>query len=218
MDGFYDQVGIPGGKKDLSKIIVLLGGAKGAADVDLELLRDIGEIARREYGLGLAVRSGVMPIPETLFPRFPEHNVGELHLAAPFEDLIFDHEAFAPGLKNAIYRWIDNEWPGERQPHMSDEDFYHATRKRALLPFKQALWNMPVEWRDRIMADVQRKAVSYFDTLKVSNTTGLVRDTVDIERVGLPTPASGYAHTAETTFKTLLDRMGGTRPITIGPL
>ncbi len=218
MEGFYDQLSIPGGKKDLSKIIVLLGGAKGEADVDLDLLRDIGEVARREYGLGLAVRSGVMPIAETPFPRFPEHNIGELHLAAPFEDLIFDHEAFAPELKSAIYRWIDNEWPGERQPHMSDEDFYRATRKRALLRFKQALWDMPEERRDRIMADVQRRAVSYFDTLKVSNTTGFVRDTVDIERVGLPTPVSGYAHTAETTFRTLLDRMGGIRPITVGPL
>lgn len=218
MEGFYDRLSIPADKKDLSKIIVLLGAAKDEVDVDLELLRDIGEIARRQYDLGLAVRSGVMPIPETLFSRFPEHNVGELHLAAPFEDLIFDHEAFAPGLKNAIYRWIDNEWPGERQHHMSDEDFYRATRKRALLPFKRALWNMPEESRERIMADVRRHAVSYFDTLKVSNTTGLVRDTVDIERVGLPTPVSGYAQTAETTFKTLLDRMGGTRPITVGPL
>ncbi|BBA32708.1 aldolase [Methylocaldum marinum] len=218
MEGFYDQLSIPGGKKDLSKLIVLLGGAKDEADVDLELLRDIGEIARREYGLGLAVRSGVMPIPETLFPRFPENNISELHLAAPFEDLIFDHEAFAPELKNTVYRWIDCEWPGQRQPGMNDEDFYRATRKRALLPFKQALWDMPGELRDRIMADVQGQAVSYFDTLKARNTTGLVRDTVDIERVGLPTPVSGYTRTAETTFKTLLDRMGGTRPITVGPL
>jgi hypothetical protein len=213
MEGFYGQLNIPGGKKDLSKIVVLVGDA----EADLELVREIGEIARREYGFSLAVRSGITPIPETLFPQLLENSVRELHLMAPFEDLIFDHEAFPPELKKDIYRWIDSEWPGERQPDMSDEAFYRATRKRALSPFKQALWDLPQEKRDRIMADVQGKAVSYFDTLKASNTTGLVRDTVDIERVGLPAPVSGYSHTAETTFKAMLERMGGTRPVTVGP-
>ncbi|WP_434113137.1 hypothetical protein [Methylocaldum sp. GT1TLB] len=213
MESFYVQLNLPGGKKDLSKVVVLVG----EADVDLNLVRDLGEIARREYGLSLAVRSGITPIPETLFPQFPGNNVSELHLVAPFEDLIFEHEAFPVELKKDIYRWIDSEWPGERQPGMSDEAFYRATRKRALLPFKQALWDLPPAQRDRITADVQGKAVSYFDTLKASNTTGLVRDTVDIERVGLPAPVSGYSHTGEITFKTLLDRMGGTRPVTVGP-
>jgi len=213
MEGFYGQLNIPGGKKDLSKIVVLVGDT----EADLELVREIGEIARREYGFSLAVRSGITPIPETLFPQFPGNNIGELHLSAPFEDLIFDHEAFSPELKKDIYHWIDNEWPGERQTGIGDEAFYRATRKRALLPFKQALWDLSQAQRDRIMADVQVKLVSYFDALKASNTTGLVRDTVDIEKVGLPAPASGYSHTAETTFKALLERMGGTRPITVGP-
>jgi len=217
MEGFYDRLNIPGGKKDLSKIIVLVGGALGEADTDLELLREIGEIARREYGLGLAVRSGITPVPETLFPRFPGNDVGELHVTAPFEDLIFDHEAFSPELRKDIYRWIDSEWPGERQSGMSGETFYRATRKRALLPFKQAMWDQPQEQRDRIMADVQAKLVSCFGALGADNTTGLVRDTVDIEKVGLPAPVSGYSHTVEATFKALLDRMGGTRPITVGP-
>ncbi|HYE35528.1 hypothetical protein [Methylocaldum sp.] len=217
MEGFFDCLNIPGGKRDLSKIIVLVSGASGEVDVDLELLREIGEIARREYGLGLAVRSGITLIPEALFPQFPGNNISELHLVAPFEDLIFDHEAFSPELKKDIYRWINSEWPGERQPGLSDDAFYRATRKRALLPFKQAMWDLPQEQRDRIMADVQAKLVSYFDTLKASNTTGLVRDTVDIEKVGLPAPVSGYSQTAETTLNALLDQMGGTRPIKIEP-
>jgi hypothetical protein len=214
MESFYVQLNLPGGKKDLSKIVVLVG----EADVDLNLVRDLGEIARREYGLSLAVRSGITPIPETLFPQFPGNNVSELHLVAPFEDLIFDHEAFPVELKKDIYRWIDSEWPGERQAGVSGEAFYRATRKRALLPFKRALWDLPQELRDQMMADVQAKVVSYFDMLRVSNTTGLVRDAVDIEKMGLPAPVSGYSHTAETTFKDLLDQMGGSRPITVGPL
>lgn len=208
MEGFFEDLNIPGGKKDLSKIIVLAS----AADVDLELLREIGEIARREYGLDLAVRSGTASLSETLFPQLPGNNIRELHLSAPFEDLIFDHEAFSPELKKDIYRWIDSEWPGARQPGMSDEAFYRATRKRALLPFKQALWDLPEARRGRIMADVQAKLVSCFDTLGASNTTGLIRDAVDIERVGLPVPVSGYSQTAEATFNALLERMGGTRP------
>jgi hypothetical protein len=217
MESFYGQLNLAGGKNDLSKIVLLVGGASGEADIDLDLVRDIGEIARREYGLGLAVRSGTMQVPETLLPSLPANKVSEIHLPAPFEDLIFDHEAFPPELRKDIYLWIDREWPGARQPGMSDQAFYRATRKRALLPFKQAMWDIPQAQRDRITAEVQAKWAAYFDALKASNTTGLVRDAVDIEKVGLPAPVSGYDQTAETSFKALLDRMGGSRPVTVGP-
>jgi hypothetical protein len=208
MEGFFDGLNLPGDKRDLAKLIVLVDGATNEAEIDLELLRELGEMARREYGLGLSIRSGTLSIPEVLFAEFPDHQVSELQLTAPFEDLILDHEDFPKALKKEFYQWIDNEWPGARRADQSDETFYRASRRRALVPFKQRLWDLPEELRARIAETIQAKLAFYFDSLRVGNTAGLVRATVDIEKTGLPLPASGYSQTAEASLTSYLADSG----------
>lgn len=221
MDGFVSELNIPGDKKALSKITLRVDVppiSTDVAKVNLELLKELGEIARREFGLCVAVRSESIPLSEELFDRYPENNISEVHLPNRFEELIFHHEAFSSDLKKDIFQWLMNEFAGQRKPDQSDEEFFHAFYESALSPFKQKMWDLPPEQRAQMMETVQAKFTDYLNTFRAAHAADLVRDTIDIEKIEPSPPLSGYEQTAEATFNVIMAEMGGTKPVKIGPL
>jgi hypothetical protein len=165
-------------------------------------------VARREYGLCLALQGDWSGLPEDQLTQFPASPVGEVKLGR-IEDLIYGHQAFPEALKSEIHRWIDGQLVGERQPGQSDEEFYREGRRRALEPFKQQLWELSPEQREQMMADFQSRVGLYLDKLNVEASAGLIRDTVHLKEVKLPAPISGYHQDAETTLHRIIERLVG---------
>jgi fructose/tagatose bisphosphate aldolase len=184
-------------------------GRVAEVKLDFNVLRDIGEVARREFGLGGTVQHGASTLPEEMFDRFPSHSCCEIHLATGFQNMIYDHPAFPSELKEEMYQWLDQNARAERKEGYSDEQFYYKSRKRALGPFKQRMWDLPSDVKQAMMADVEAKFSFYMEKLNVKNTAGLVRDTIQIKRVPMNPPATGLHKTAENTLSYILSDTGG---------
>lgn len=183
----------------------------GVADVklDFNVLKDIGEVARREYQLAGTVQHGASTLPQELFDKFPQHACCEIHLATGFQNLVYDHPAFPRDLKEEMYRWLDANTRLERKEGQTDEQFYYKARKRALGPFKKQMWDLGDDVKDAIMRDVEAKLGFYIGKLGAGNTADLARDTVVSKRVDMPAPVSGLHKTAKKTFEYILSDTGG---------
>jgi fructose-bisphosphate aldolase, class II len=66
---------------------------------------------------------------------------------------------------------------------MTDAQFYYTARKRAIGPFKAALWDMPADAKDQITAELEQRFALMFQRLNVTNTVGLVRDLTSVPRL-----------------------------------
>lgn len=183
----------------------------GVADVklDFSVLKDIGEVARRDYQLAGTVQHGASTLPEDLFDKFPNSACCEIHLATGFQNMIYDHAQFPIDLKEEMYRWLDANARGDRQEGMTDEQFYYKARKRALGAFKKQMWDLDDDTKGAILNDVEAKFGFYIGKLGVGNTADLVRDTVVTKRVDMPAPTSGLHKTAKKTFDYILSDTGG---------
>ena len=99
------------GAVGLSKVSVQTGTSHGGVPLpdggvaevklDFEVLRELGEVARREYGLAGAVQHGASTLPDELFHRFPAVETAEIHLATGFQNTLYDHPAFPDDLRDA---------------------------------------------------------------------------------------------------------------------
>jgi fructose/tagatose bisphosphate aldolase len=145
----------------------------GVADVklDFEVLRRLGEVARQN-GLAGAVQHGASTLPDELFHRFPAVETAEIHLATGFQNAIFEHPAFPAGLHREIEAWLFANAADERKPGETDEQFIYKTRKKALGPFKRALWELPE--KDEILAAQRRKIAFLFTELGVNGSADMV--------------------------------------------
>src|SRR5215467_7374687 len=149
MDGLNRE--LPKGMTGLSKISVQSGTSHGGvvlpdgsiADVklDLDTLERLSKVARDDYGLSGAVQHGASTLPDTAFNNFPKRETAEIHLATNFQNMLFDH--IPDALRRDIYAWLDENARDERKSTDSDGQFYYKTRKKALGPFKQQLWDLP---------------------------------------------------------------------------
>src|SRR6185503_4500777 len=97
----------------------------GVADVklDFEVLRELGEVARRDYGLAGAVQHGASTLPDELFHRFPAVETAEIHLATGFQNTLYEHPAFPEELHREIEAWVFENALDERKPDQSDQQF-----------------------------------------------------------------------------------------------
>ena len=168
------------GAKGIAKVSIQTGSAHGgmvAADgslqrmsVDFSAIETISRIAREEYGLAGAVQHGASTLPESDFGLFPKAQAAEIHLATGFQNMVFDHPALPGLLRETIYRWLGDHAADERKPGETPEQFLYKTRKKALGPFKQNLWDLPVGTREAISGDLEAKFDFLFEKLGAGDT------------------------------------------------
>ncbi len=164
--------------------VPLADGTVAKVAVDFETLRQLSEIARKEYGMAGAVQHGASTLPEDLFGKFPDVETAEIHLATGFQNLIYDHPRFPRELRDEMYAHLAKTHADERKSGMSDQQFYYKTRKQAFGPFKRAMWDLSNDVRDAIGADLERTFANIFNRLRIEGT----RATVD--KFVKPTPTT----------------------------
>src|SRR6187551_2837664 len=169
------------GAKGISKVSVQTGTSHGGiplpdggvaeVNLDFEVLRELGEVARA-YGAAGAVQHGASTLPDELFHRFPAVETAEIHLATGFQNALYEHPAFPESLHREIEAWVVANCADERKPGQTDQQFVYSTRKKALGPFKRQLWEL--ESKDEILA-AQRRKISYlFTELRVNDSRPMV--------------------------------------------
>jgi fructose/tagatose bisphosphate aldolase len=191
------------GAKGLSKVSVqtgtshggvpLPGGGVAEVKLDFEVLRALGELAR-SHGLAGAVQHGASTLPDELFHRFPVVETAEIHLATGFQNALYDHPAFPAALTAEIHEWLRQNAADERKDGQTEEQFLYTSRKKAIGPFKRALWDL--ETKDEILASQGAKVAFLFDQLKVPGSKELVERYVKPVPVARPIPEALGAATA----------------------
>jgi fructose/tagatose bisphosphate aldolase len=183
LDGYYAQVrgtGLPG----ISKVsiqtgtshggVVLPDGSVATVKIDFDTLRRLSNVARDEYGLAGAVQHGASTLPEEAFGHFPANGAAEIHLATGFQNILYDAGGFPDELKAEMMAWCRANCAGERKDGETEEQFLYKTRKKAIGPFKQQLWNLPEESQRQIAANLRQRIGLLFDKLQVQGTRELV--------------------------------------------
>lgn len=179
MKGYQKQVKSEKLKvKSLSKISVQTGTTHGGiplangriADVklDFNVLKDIGKVAKKKYGLGGVVQHGASTLPVDLFDRFPKTKTLEVHLATGFQNTVFEY--MPEKLKTEIYNWLQKNHQNEWKEKMSEEQFLYKTRKKSAGPFKKQLWAMTETEKKPIIKNLEKQFETIFKKLKVFNT------------------------------------------------
>jgi fructose/tagatose bisphosphate aldolase len=185
MDGFL--AGLPKGMVGLDKISVQTGTSHGGvvlpdgsiADVklDLEVLEKLSKLSREKYGMAGAVQHGASTLPDNAFHNFPKREACEIHLATNFMNMLYDRMPEA--LRQQIYAWLSENAKDERKPSDTDDQFFYKTRKKALGPFKKAIWDMDPAAKAALVAEYDEKFAFLFDQLKIGGTTAVVRRFVE---------------------------------------
>ncbi|HET6764065.1 MAG TPA: class II fructose-bisphosphate aldolase, partial [Longimicrobiaceae bacterium] len=190
MDGYNRELQRLGEKtggpvEGLSKISVQSGTSHGGtvlpdgsiADVaiDFETLRVLSDISRREYGLAGAVQHGASTLPQSAFGSFSTVETAEIHLATNFQNILYDHPSLPEELRQRMYQHCRENFPDERKPGDTDEQFIYKARKKALGAFKRELWELPEENRAAIRETLRGQFAFLFKQLGVENTADVVK-------------------------------------------
>lgn len=173
MEGYLENLNK---KPGISKISVQTGtehggvplpdGTVAKVKLDFDVLKDIGDVARKKYGLSGTVQHGASTLPEELFDKFPQNNCSEIHLATGFQNIMFD---LAPDeFKEEIYKFIEDNFKDEWKEGMTREQFLYKSRKRGIGPFKYQWWTL--DGKDTILDAVEKKFEFLFGKLNVFNT------------------------------------------------
>jgi fructose/tagatose bisphosphate aldolase len=185
LDGFKDTFK---SGKGLSKLsvqsgtshggVVLPDGTLAKVKIDFETLRQLSDIARKEYGLSGAVQHGASTLPEDAFNMFPETGTSEVHLATGFQNIIYDSVHLPGSFRDDVYDFIKEEYAKERKEGQTEEQFIYSTRKKGFGPLKKKWWELDKVVREPIMSELENKFGLLFEKLKVVNTTDIVNDNV----------------------------------------
>jgi fructose/tagatose bisphosphate aldolase len=177
------------GVKGISKVSIQTGTSHGGVpmadgsiakvSIDFPALRTISRIARDEYGLSGAVQHGASTLPEEVFDEFPKSQTAEIHLATGFQNMVYDHPAFPAELKQEITEWCRTNAADERKAGETDEQFFYKTRKKAIGPFKQRMWEFAPNVKDPIVRDLEAKFGFLFQKLGVTGTKDVIAKYID---------------------------------------
>lgn len=179
--------------KGISKISVQTGTAHGGiplkdgslaqVKLDFDVLKSIGSLAQKKYGLSGAVQHGASTLPIELFDKFPECFTSEIHLATGFQNLMYD---LAPQwLKDDIYAYLKEKCKDEWKEDMSYEQFIYKTRKKGFGPFKKNWWSLEDDIKNAIMDELSKIFDVLFEKLKVKNTAELLNKYINPTIVNL---------------------------------
>jgi fructose/tagatose bisphosphate aldolase len=166
--------------------VPLPGGGVAEVKLDFDVLRELGEVARREYGLAGAVQHGASTLPDELFHRFPAVETAEIHLATGFQNALYEHPAFPEELHREIEAWCYENAAAERKEGQTDQQFVYTTRKKAIGPFKRQLWDL--ETKDEILASHRRKFSFLFTELGVNGSRDMIAAYIRPVEVHRPIP------------------------------
>jgi fructose-bisphosphate aldolase class II len=205
MDGYTRVLAGLGNHVGLSKIsvqtgtshggVVLPDGSIAQVKLDLNALRALSEEATNRYRLAGAVQHGASTLPEGAFGNFPKFGACEIHLATNFQNIVFDHPALPADLKAELRAWVIEHCANERKASDTEEQFLYKSRKRAIGPFKAALWDLPAEIKAQVCADLEQRFGFLFDQLNIGGTATLVARYVNapVLRHAAPRPAAQAA-------------------------
>ena len=166
--------------------VPLPGGGVAQVKLEFDVLKRLGEVARKEYGLAGAVQHGASTLPDELFHRFPAVETAEIHLATGFQNLLYEHPAFPKELLARIEAWCRENAAEERKPGQTDEQFVYTTRKKAIGPFKRELWDL--DTKDEILAAQRRKVAFLFTELAVNGSRDMVERYIQPVELHRPLP------------------------------
>jgi fructose/tagatose bisphosphate aldolase len=152
--------------------VVLPDGSIAEVSVDFETLQQLSAIAK-EYGMGGAVQHGASTLPAEAFSRFAEANTLEVHLATGFQNILYDE--LPSDLLEDIFAYLRDNHSNERKEGQTDDQFYYKTRKRAIGPFKQALWDLPKSTIHTIEKKWEEQFKLLFERLNVGGTREMVQ-------------------------------------------
>jgi fructose/tagatose bisphosphate aldolase len=156
--------------------VVLPDGSIKQVSVDFNTLQRLSRLARQGYGLAGAVQHGASTLPEEAFGKFVEAEACEVHLATNFQNMLF--ERLPDDLREDMYAYLDEKHAGSRKPGMTDEQFYYKTRKYAIGPFKNKLWNHAPEKKEEIALAWQEQFSKLFKLLGIGDTRKYVQQTI----------------------------------------
>ncbi|MDQ2853963.1 MAG: class II fructose-bisphosphate aldolase [Chloroflexota bacterium] len=199
LDGYFGLLygtGLPG----ISKVsiqtgtshggVVLPDGSVAQVKIDFDTMRRLSTVARDEYGLAGAVQHGASTLPEEAFHHFPRNGTAEIHLATGFQNILYDEGGLPDELRAEMMAWCLANCGDERKPDETDEQFLYKTRKKAIGPFKKALWTLPPDAQDQIGANLHVKFSLLFDRLGIAGTRSVVDRHVTIPDLPRPLPAA----------------------------
>jgi hypothetical protein len=148
--------------------VVLPDGSIAQVNVDFETLGALSRVAQRAYQMAGAVQHGASTLPEEAFTRFAEAGACEVHLATNFQNILFEH--LPAEIRRMMYAYLEKNFPAERKPGVTDEQFFYKTRKNAIGPFKADLWGLPSDALDRIGQAWEHQFDLLFQRLNIGNT------------------------------------------------
>ncbi len=183
MQGYVTALGArKKGAKTISKISVQTGSSHGGVplpdgtvakvSIDFDVLKNISDIARAEFGMAGAVQHGASTLPDELFHKFPGVGTAEIHLATGFQNMLYD--LFPKELRENIYEYLRKNMADEKKPDMTDEQFIYKTRKKGFGPFKEKMWNLDRAWFEKANAELEKKFEFLFLQLNMKNTKSTV--------------------------------------------
>ncbi len=158
--------------------VVLPDGSLAQVKIDFDTLKEMSEIARKEYGLSGAVQHGASTLPDKAFHKFPETTTSEVHLATGFQNIIYDNPALPAAFRDEVYKYIKENFGKEQKEGQTDEQFFYKTRKKGFGALKQKWWDLPADVKAPIMKELEDKFELLFNELKVNNTKEIVNKTV----------------------------------------
>jgi fructose/tagatose bisphosphate aldolase len=150
--------------------VVLPDGSLAQVSIDFDTLREMSEVARKEYGLSGAVQHGASTLPDDAFHMFPETGTSEVHLATGFQNIIYDNPALPANFREEVYKYITDNFGKEKKEGQTEEQFIYKTRKKGFGELKQKWWDLSDDIKAPIMKELEDKFDLLFEKLKVVNT------------------------------------------------
>ena len=96
-----------------------------------------------------------------------------------------------------MYAWIRTNAADERKEKDTEEQFFYKSRKKAIGPFKKAVWELPEAARGEIGAALERKFEHLFGKLRVQGTKNAVARFVKPVDVETAAGAHGFVRDDE---------------------
>jgi hypothetical protein len=170
--------------------VVLPDGSVAPVAIDFDTLSSLSAVARTEFGLAGCVQHGASTLPEEAFGHFPANGCAEIHLATGFQNILYDAGGLPADLRAEMMAWCLANCADERKPGETDEQFLYKTRKKALGPFKAALWDIGPGAEAEIGAHLASRLELLVERLGVDGTRGLVDRWIQPAPLPRPMPAA----------------------------